>query len=536
MFSIVDTSYVKVAFDADNFVVFEAQFYQSTGLEISNRLFTEINAFIATFPDKARLEMFEYYKSVHEYLCIGSNTAMIEGPLTELVGQIYSFVEEEDLRRWMNSNRVIQYPITVKDDHDTEDQNTRDRTYTRSEYFKLAVTTIWSRLMVPIWGMYIPIVEAEAGAARKEYMAFRIMSRTPFPSCDALDRLSAYIEVVDGYSKLDNINTVAITGALSSSETLPWILHTTIIRRISCGQIDADQTKGHLVSAVWNYVCYLVKGYEQKFGDVIHPKKPPGNSEEEKPVIDRIRSSQKESIGEMALYAVYLENRSNVVEDIDPEVPLDLITNLIKGEVGHVESFQQILAQWCLSPVMTPYALENIVTRRTMKDNMIMDEEGKVVRLNLEVFARLVNNPVNDALLISRTLLWHWGFKELALLITAKREPNHDLFDMDSNDRIQSKTLQQLMEKFPHATIKKGVNDRQRNIPYVAAVSVAKLIGYSVWQVDYPEQMKAEVEPLLDAGGKLRAPSDLAEQLAQLTMKLIEVKKQMKLNSEMTHA
>ena len=120
-------------------------------------------------------------------------------------------------------------------------------------------------------------------------------------------------------------------------------------------------------------------------------------------------------------------------------------------------------------------------------------------------------------------------------MITAKREVNHDLFDMDSNDRIQTKTLQTLMEKFPHATIKKGVNDRQRNIPYVAAVAVAKLIGYSVWQVEYPKSMRDEVKPYLDAGGKLRVPSDLAEQLALLTVKLIEVKKQMKLNSEATH-
>lgn len=536
MFSIVDGAYVQVQLDEHRKVVFGAHFYQTTQLEVSDRLFDELNGYINTLSDAAREELFELYQAAYEYLEIGSNTAMIEGPLADIVGQIYHHIEFDNLRGYIWANRQIIYPANVKDNHDTDDKQARDRTYLRSEYFDLAVFTIWMRPMIPIWGMYVPIVEAESGAARKEYMAFRIVHNTPIPSCDVIDRLSAYVEAVDGYSKLENINTVAITGSLSSAETLPWILNTTIIRRISCGQIDADEYTGHLVSSVWNYVKYLVNGYESKFGSVIHPKKPPGNSEEEKPVIDRIRSAQKESLGEMAVYAVYLSKRHNVLEDIDPTIPASVIDALSVGSVGTVEQFQQILAQWCLSPVMTPYALENIVTRRTMKDNVLLDEDGNVLRVNTEMFAQLVMNPIDDAILITRTLLWHWGFPVLALLVNAKRDVNDDTISSEANDRIQSKTLQSLMEYFPHSTIKKVPNERRRNIPYVAADAVSKMIGYSAWFVDYPPEMHDVVKPYLDAGGKLRVPSDLAEQLALLTIKIVDIKKQMKLNSEtLTH-
>lgn len=535
MFSIIDETYVQVKLDEHRKVVFAAQFYQSTQLEMSDRLFVEINGYLETLSHTAREEIFDYYKSIHEYLDIGSNTAMIEGPLKDLVGQIYHHIEFDDLRSYVWANREIIYPANVKDSHDSDERQSRDRTYLRSEYFDLAAFTIWIRPMIPIWGMYIPIVEAESGAARKEYMAFRIVSTTPIPYCDVVDRLSAYVEAVDGYSKLENINTVAITGSLSSAETLSWILNTTIIRRISCGQIDADEFSGHLVSSVWNYVKYLVNGYEGKFGSVIHPKKPPGNSEEEKPVIDRIRSAQKESLGEMAVYAVYLSKRHFVLEDIDPTIPKDIVGLMSKGNGGSVEYFQQILAQWCLSPVMTPYALENIVTRRTLKNNLITDENGNVVRVNSEMFAQLVMNPIDDAILITRTLLWHWGFPVLALLVNAKRDLNDDTIASEANDRIQSKTLQSLMEYFPHATMKKVPNDRRKNVPYVAADAVSKMIGYSAWFVDYPPEMHDDVKPYLDAGGKLRVPSDLAEQLALLTIKIVDIKKQMKINSELTH-
>lgn len=534
MFSVVDGTYVQVKLDESRAVVFSAQFYQSTQLEVSDRLFVEVNGYLETLSQKAREELFDLYSSVHDYLSIGSNTEMIEGPIKDIVSQIYSHIEFDDIRNWIWVNREIIYPANVKDNHDHNDQQSRDRTYSRSEYFDLAAFTIWLRPLIPIWSEYIPIVETESGAARKEYMAFRIVNNTPIPSCDVVDRLSAYIEAVEGYSKLENINTVAITGSLSSAETLPWILNTTIIRRISCGQIDADDHTGHLVSSVWNYVKYLVNGYESKFGSVIHPKKPPGNSEEEKPVIDRIRSAQKESLGEMAVYAVYLSRRKFVLEDIDPTIPADLDC-WSTGNSGNVEQFQQILAQWCLSPVMTPYALENIVTRRTMKDNVITDEEGNVLRVNTEMFAQLVMNPIDDAILITRTLLWHWRFPVLALLINAKRDMNDDLIASEATDRIQSKTLQSLMEYFPHSTIKKVPNDRRRNIPYVAADSVSKMIGYSAWLVDYPPEMHEQVKPHLDAGGKLRIPSDLAEQLANLTIKIVDIKRQMKLNSENAH-
>lgn len=535
MFKVIDGTYVKVEYDDADFVVFDISYYRTTQLDIGDHIFAEINSIVNRLTDRKRKEIFENYKAIHEYIEVGSNVAMLENPIRMHVAKIYEQISFDDVKRWMRSNRQVDYPTTVKEDYAVDDRATKDRTYLRTEYFDLLVFAVWIRLMVPIWGAYIPLVEVESGAAKKEYTAFRITSTTDISTCDVMDRLAAYVEVVEGYSNLDNINTVAITGALSSSETLSWVLHTTVVRRISIGQIDADRTKGHLVSAVWNYVSYLVKGYEQKFGDVIHPKKSPGNSEEEKPVIDRIRSAQKESIGEMVIYSVYLAERHNVVEDIDPTVPLDLIEPLITGRVDHVEQFQQILAQWCLSPVMTPYALENIVTRRTMEDNIMYDVDGNILRVNVETFAKLVNNPMHDALLITRTLLWHWGFKELSLMMTARREPNHDLFDMDSNDRIQMKTLQTLMEKFPHSTTKKGVNDRQRNVPYVAATAVAKIIGYSLWHVDYPLKLKDEVVPLLDAGGKLRVPTDLAEQLAMLTLKIVDIKKQMKLTSETTH-
>lgn len=536
MFKIIDEYYVKVSYDAEQFVVFDISYYRTTLLDIGDHIFTEINGLINTFTDKKRKELYKQYREIHDYLDIGSNVAMIENPIRELVGKIYDMIDFDSVKKWVRNNRHIEYPATVKDDYTVDDQTAKDRTYLRSEYFDLVVFAVWVRLMVPIWGMYIPIVEVESGAAKKEYTAFRITSLTEINTCHVMDRLAAYVEVVEGYSKLDNVNTVAITGALSSSETLSWVLQTTVVRRISIGQIEADRTKGHLVSAVWNYVSYLVKGYEQKFGDVIHPKKPPGNSEEEKPVIDRIRSAQKESIGEMVIYSVYLSKRNQVVEDIDPTVPIETIQQFITGSINHVEQFQQILAQWCLSPVMTPYALENIVTRRTMEDNIAYDVDGNILRVNVESFAKLVSNPMHDALYITRTLLWHWGFKELSLMMTARREPNHDLFDMDTNDRIQTSTLQTLMEKFPHSTSKKGVNDRQRNVPYVAAVTLAKAIGYSLWNVEYPVELKNEIEPILDAGGKLRVPTDLAEQLALLTIKIVDIKKQMKLNNEVTHA
>lgn len=511
--SIVDKSYIQIDCDEESMVV-DLGFYSTTGMVINDALFVEINDYFARMDDRTRREIFECYREINDYIRTAARSDQIELPLRDLVAEIYQYLDWSQLRSYVRSQRKITYPDNVKDSYDSEEQS-RDKTYLRADYFDLAVFAIWLRPMVPIWAAYVQLVEQETGAARKEYQAFRLLANTDVMYSPVMERLTTYIESMDKFDSLDKITTVAITGSLSSAETLTWLLYTTVVRRVSCGQIDADEPKGHLVSSIFTYLTYLINGYEGKFGEVIKPKLNPTTSDgDDKPVIDRIRSSQRESLGDMAVYSVYLSRSKWVVEDIDKTCPPEFAEMYLKGNVRKVEEFQRYIAQFVLSPVMSPFALYDLVSRRTSQQHTD----------KFRPYTEVVRNPLHDAVLITRVMLWHWGFPVLSLLMTAVRIPTDEFIGLDNTDRVQKPTVATLMEKYPHQ-INKVANDRQRNAPYVAVAKLVKLIGQSNWDVDYPEEMADQVKPYLDAGGRLRLPSDIAEQLAQVLLKLLDIKK-----------
>lgn len=509
----IEDSYAVITSDTGEKVAFDIKQYNTTGTTIGDDLFVEINAIFDLLKDDDRKEIFNLYKDIHEYIRLASRSDAIEMQLRERVGEIYEYLPWDFIYGWVKANRKIIYPDNLRESHDAHDQ-VKDKTYLRSDYFKLAVYAIWLRPMIPIWGQYIDLVFSESGAARKEYVAFRLLANTHVIYSPVLERLSAFVESMDGYEGLDRISTVAITGSLSSAETLQWILYTTVIRRVSCGQINADEPRGHLVSSVYNYLQQTINIYEKKFGNTIKPKNDGGNAEDDKPVIDRIRSAQRESLGDMSIYPVYLENRRFVVEDIEPSIT-DEQFNLLEPTVfNKVESFQKYICQFILSLVMSPLGIDLMVARRTMNGLSHADRN----------YIQVVHNPMHDALAICRVVLWYWGFKELSLLLTARRYVGDDLNMGDGVERINKNTVEKLMEAYPHS-INKQANDRQRNVPYVAVTSIVKNIGLSSWDVDYPKELSDEVSEFLDAGGRMVVPSNIAEQLTELLLKIVDIKK-----------
>ncbi len=504
--TLVDGTFVETTNLSGGKLVWDVSHYIGTKLPVVDELFTEINGYFASLDDDQQEEIWKLYQEIYEYIDIASRSDLIEERLKQLVKRVYDIVTWYSIYQWMRSNKRLRYPEGLRDSHDPNDK-APDKTYLRSEYWNLAVFAIWLRPMFPIWGEYLKLVESEVGTKTKEYIAFKIVGDTEITLSDPFERIERYIVSMSDFHAIEKADIVAITASLSSSELLPWMLHTAIIRRICGGLIDAVET-GHLVSSIYGYINGLLNKIEDRFGKVKPKMKPASNGEDEKPIIDRVRPKQEQSVGNMAMPAVYLAKRGNVVVDICPDADDAIIERMINDKVQHTEMFQKLIAQYVLSLVMSPKILPSIVARRLPPDEVTGGG----------LYDRIVKNPVHDAIIITRVLLWQWGFPLLALLITGVRSNDDDIMATENSDRISAATVAELNKHYPHMIKKRLTNDRQRNLAYVNIMALVREIGQGAWIVDIPEGGHAAVADYLDAKNRLHVPSDIAEQLAKLAI------------------
>lgn len=497
----------------DQALLFDVVQFQNTGMELKDELFNEINGFISTLPEDSQDRIFNAYVQIRSLMKLRSRKSEIEMPIAEQVKIIYDEITEVELARWFRYNRRIIYPQTCPESHDPDDQLPQ-KTYLRSDYLALAIYAVRLRPLIPIWGEYVRLVKVETGNNLKEYVSFRILIKTNLMTVEAYQRLVAYVESIKNFKVFIANPAVSVDESLSTSELPNWLMYITIFRRLTCGSIDTDEKNTHLASSVHTYVSSVIERSESRFGQFRWKKTPHerNGDEGDKPITDSYRSRQEVSIGDMAIDTVYLSQRADVVLGIDDTVSFELIDAMIGEKLeGEIKSFQVILSQLVLSLVMSPLSINTMLARR---------EQGISVDA-----VRVLHNPLHDAIVIVKAVLWHWGYHSLSLLMTAV-ELHEDDHPEESIDQISRAMVTELNHYFPYP-LKNGTNDRQRNVAYLEITELSKTIGQKAWDVKIPSIAEAEGRKYLDRLGKMFTPSDLQEQLAKLVIEVARRKEQL---------
>lgn len=491
-------------------IVFDVGQFESTSMSLKNILFTEINGYLCSLPEASQAKIYAAYVEIRTLMKLRSRISEIEADVTAQVKTIYEEITEEGLTRWFRYNRRVIYPTTCPEMHDPDDQFPQ-KTYLRSDYLALAIYAVRLRPMIAIWGEYVRLVRVETGNNLKEYISFFILAKTDMLRSEAYLRLMGYIENIKNFKTFISNPAASVEESLSSSELADWLIYITIFRRLTCGAIDTDEKNAHLTSSVHTYVSFIIERSESRFGQFRWKKSPQERSGDdgEKPITDSYRSRQEVSIGDMAIDTVYLSKRADVALDVDPTIPFELIEAMIGEKIEeNIQSFQVILCQLVLSLVMSPYSINTILARR---------EQG----ISVEA-VKVIHNPLHDALVITKVVLWHWGYHMLSLLTTAVELHEDDRME-ESIDQISRAMVTELNQYFPYP-LKSGTNDRQRNIAYLEITELSKLIGQKAWDVSMPNAIKVEGMKYLDPLGKMYTPTDLQEQLAKLVIEVAKRK------------
>jgi hypothetical protein len=472
---------------------------EATEDPFQDSVFREINAFMATLPGDRQQRIWDAYAEIHELFDQNYEVMAMQNRLQLLVSRIYDEIQYEELYAWAEASPMIHIPMSLKTAYGENDP--KDMTYLRQDYFDLAVLAVAARPMVPIWGEYIPLIKDDVDNTFKEFVAVKLLYRTYVPQCKPWHRLLRYIEASINHRAKEATLHSALLSGLSTSQLPEWLLANTLVRRTSMVPISNRNDGPNLITDVYGYVDgTLQSSGHRRFSGPVSPKriKKDDKSEQQESLAESYKIKQEVSDGDVMMANHYFSMPEAIVEDLDPTIDMAKLHACL-GSIDammsqDVHQFQRTLAQWVLA---------------------------KVVSMR---YLTLVNKPsLMNAMAAAQALLWHWGFFDLAALLTAKEIRQEDEFISPQEMRLKiPPELMAEMESIylnKYSVKEKQVTPRLANPGVRSVDAMFALIATSDWQLSAPKELQA-VAAKVQGSRKMYVPSDIRIQLAQLLIHL----------------
>lgn len=488
--------------------LWNASTYDRTSFKEVDNIFKDINAYWAKLPETRQAAIWRIYQDVFEVLANINDPNRLHAKLVGLVKDLYDQHPIDEVSHYRKYYAEIRYPTNLKDEYALGDPP--ERTYLRGDYMGLVDLAIMLRPMVPIWGEYIRRIRTEAGSNFKEKMAMGLLARASIMTSEPMVRLHEYVESNIQYEQAP---ASAVLKSLGTVEMGDWLLALTIVRRVSIGEISSDEANSSIISNVYGFIVSTLNSMDRKFGNKVTEKHRTNDpiEEDNASLIETYKVKQEVSDGDLAVLSIHTEHYVQMAQRIEPNVPVELIEVCAQATLPLMEmeiaSHHLTLCQWVMAPVVPARGVPN---------------------LNKPALLRVMA--------ATQAILWHWGFAELAALVTATpniRGSDTVVGGIESRNRIHRDLVEKLAELYPHYQQmggrgrqnqeNKGARDRQVNVACRAIEALAKEITKQDWTINCDERLVRETNSI-NGTRRLPAPPDIKNQLARLLVDHIGVR------------
>lgn len=470
--------------------------------------FREINGYWAWLEPAKRTRIWNCYVDLRRILteAVDVTAMMLDdtpvdiyrliGECADIVATMYSNMPLTDIAHWINFHGSVVYPDSLATVHSSDDR-TPDGTYLLSDYQGLVLLATALRPMVPLWGEFINLVVKEAGTNYKEFLAIRLLSKTEIITSEPVNRLLRYLE---SRVTKDVDTSSAVLADMASAVIPEWLLAMVMVRRLAIGRIDSSLDKGNIISNIYVFVFNTLKDLDKKFGGVREKYPIDSDKEEEGSQLESYRVKQSLTIGDTATFNIYTENPWAMARGIDPTIDVDTFNECIsrlEAVAGlDVQNIHIHLTQWVLAAVISPHAIPCL-------------DKPSLMRCICTVQALLI----------------HWGFYDIAMLITAHhRTPSLDEFTIGSAARVPNDLIEQLNNYYPYSVTQEPRNAKKSNIAYLAVMSLTKDVNTRIWIGNAPLTLMHKNKAAIKRGNRLVIPATMAEQLTRLVIKLNQLR------------
>lgn len=406
----------------------------ATGQRVS--LFDEINEFVSRLSKEDQEKLYQYYcridniftefgKTTAETVATAetiSNSRMLNELLSDAIKDIYDIVLFEDLREYVVTNRKLKIPPDLMDSYATSDKVTpryMQRTYLRNEYIDLVSVALGLRLMIPVWGRFLPISGKEDRVSMKELHAYQLLSKSKiYKATGVISPASRWFgEILDGeepnltvFSRLEtylaaNLKEEEYELAVSfkhlSSEEVPeYLMAQGLVRKAAVAPLSVEYGEQHMMKIIFNYCCSNNNRKPTVFGGNIKQKVDVETQlDDNSSVLCVYKMKEQVSAGDLMICQKYVMRYLNAARTIEPNLSEERIEACVKATLA-IDRFiptesQTTLCVWIMSTVIA----------------------GCIV----EIYDR--KEPLLVSMAIAQAVLWEWDLPQLAILLTAKKIP-----------------------------------------------------------------------------------------------------------------
>jgi len=440
-----------------------------------NSVFNNINGYLESLSDTKQKKIFNIYHDIQTIMDEVSEGFHLHVKVQAKVKELFDQVSFEGLRKWIRFHGRVGAPGDLKVNYEGVDNElTRRLTYLRDDYHDLAVFSALMKLAVPIFGEYIRRMGKEVGTKFKEHYAFSLVSKSNIIELPAFLRLRDYVEAKAQNEERkkpgDYRKNSAVFGGLGTEELPDWLLSRAIVRRVA---IHEEAVGDNIVANIFHAVDSQINSLDKTFNGRVNEKRLYGSATEEDniSVAENYKVKQEISDGDLSVLSIYTEEMYDMAGRVDPTFDREKIrlcsVALAERPMLKIVQHHLTLTQWTLAKAISPRGIPSLNKPALLK-----------------------------AMSVTQGLLWHWGFIELATLMSAEPSEEASVAAGAATTRLGKKHTERFFEIYPHyqPVSKSAHNLRNVNV----ACKAIDLIAADLVECDWVSHGPAELIKSLD--------------------------------------
>lgn len=417
-------------------------------------MFGIVNAFIASWSEEKQDALWDCYVEAHDTIETINEPEVTKAEIIDVVNKIESLFTFDQLKDWAMNNGLVPNP---EDPVQNTTGNSDQINYLRDDIYDLTLYCFAAKIIMPIWGPYIPLISQQVGNAHKEWKSSRIFTESNFATWPPFERLQRYMQAFTA-PRARKIPAALAYGI--PVEDLPDVfIGYTLTRRLTIYPINNPKAPP-LVPFIFKFLEGIVRtmansDYMDKFNPDASSSDPESNS-----VTDQYRVSQNISDEKAALANLYFGYRAEPINYTKEGKPIDRSPWSKEERAGFLSALVRDV------PELQGFELEII----TIADQLEKDENfivspyihtlipGLIFRhhcspiLHEHMCARARWNAIAAASIYCRQM----GLTDVAsLLIAGQRLKDARVMNMEDQSGILVRKMsnelnQQLMDCYPH--------------------------------------------------------------------------------------
>lgn len=356
------TPEVKIEHKGES-ISFSISVFQRDNFQKGYDVFDYINQFWESLPELKQDQIFTIYKEI-EY---GFDNVYSKGELFEyLQEKVAVLIHAHDLdaiQDWIAFKSDVQIPSTFEGDyeHSIDNNTSREKTYTRSDYSRLVALSVLLRCMVPVWGEYISNIRQETGTMYKEFNAFQLINKSNVSHSVPIVKLRLYIQNIVGDDNADPNN---ILNGICAEDFDFYLLALVCIRRLCIGDVRGSDPKANLITFIYKFIIQRIRNSDNNYENVVKEKtfddrSPDG--ENKISTLERYKIKTNVSLGEIVELEYSLKNIADAASKLSYRLDPQMLQRSLLSSQELIQQRlldpQMTLLRWLFKPVISPKGL-----------------------------------------------------------------------------------------------------------------------------------------------------------------------------------